>query len=154
MFVRGLLRTGKLKIHAVPRLIAQLRAVSSTPIAAGGIRITSPRRVGQAHGDIVSALVLGCWAAKEGEPSWIRAMNKMYASDAAIADAPVELSRAIFGDQMSLEVVGVVGRAVFKYGDPEPRWSIGVENNEPFKARIRGWWRSRYGAGPAVRQVS
>ena len=64
MFVRGLLRTGKLKIPAVPRLVAQLRAVTMTPIAGGAVRITSPRRMGQAHGDIVSALVLACWAAR------------------------------------------------------------------------------------------
>jgi hypothetical protein len=65
MFVRGLLRTSKLKIPAVPRLIAQLRAVTATPLPGGLTRITSPRRVGQAHGDIVSALVLACWSAKD-----------------------------------------------------------------------------------------
>jgi hypothetical protein len=67
MFVRGLLRAGKLKIPAVPRLIAQLRAVTSHPQPGGGTKITSPRRMGQAHGDVVSALVLACWHAKESE---------------------------------------------------------------------------------------
>ncbi len=70
MFVRGLLRTGKLKIPAVPRLTAQLRAVTSTPLPGGGTKISSPRRMGAGHGDIVSALVLACWQTHEGE-SWI-----------------------------------------------------------------------------------
>ena len=71
MFVRNLLRTGKLKIPNVPRLIAQLRAVTATPLPGGGTKITSPRRMGAGHGDIVSALVLACWAAKDdGLPQW------------------------------------------------------------------------------------
>ena len=75
MFLRALLRTGKLKIPAVPRLIAQLRAVTLVHQTGGGTKITSPRRMGQGHGDIVSALVLGCWAAREGGgalPVWAR----------------------------------------------------------------------------------
>ena len=69
MHVRSLLRTGNLKLPAVPRLLAQLRAVTSTPLPGGGTKITSPRRMGQAHGDIVSALVLACWQAREGDAS-------------------------------------------------------------------------------------
>jgi hypothetical protein len=83
MFVRGLLRTGKLKIPAVPRLIAQLRAVTSTALPGGGTKITSPRRMGQGHGDIVSSLVLGCWALREDAlPSWISAMTRWRAAGA------------------------------------------------------------------------
>lgn len=82
MHVRGLLRTGKLRLPPVPRLVAQLRAVTSTPMSGGGTKITSPRRMGQAHGDIVSALVLACWAARDGEglPAW--------ASTAFVENAP------------------------------------------------------------------
>jgi hypothetical protein len=75
MHVRSLLRTGKLRIPAVPRLIAQLRAVTSTPLPGGGVRITSPRRMGHGHGDIVSALVLACWAGRAAAVPWLSAMN-------------------------------------------------------------------------------
>ncbi len=64
MHVRTLLRTGKLTLPPAPRLVTQLRAVTVTPLPGGETRISSPRRVGQAHGDVVSALVLACWAAK------------------------------------------------------------------------------------------
>jgi hypothetical protein len=84
MFVRGLLRERKLRLPDVPRLVSQLCAVTSTPLAGGLVRISSPRRAGQGHGDIVSALVLACWAAREGssEPEWIRAMSALRAGGA------------------------------------------------------------------------
>ena len=46
-----------------PRLLAQLRAVTVRPLAGGLWRVSSPRRVGQAHGDLVAATVLGVHAA-------------------------------------------------------------------------------------------
>jgi len=67
LFLRGLLRAGKLRLPDSPRLLAQLRAVTSTPLPGGGTRISSPRRAGGGgHGDIVSAVVLAVWAAREG----------------------------------------------------------------------------------------
>src|SRR5579883_2032034 len=63
MHTRTLLRACKLQLPPSARLTAQLKAVTSTPLPGGGIRITSPRRAGQGHGDIVSALVLGAWHA-------------------------------------------------------------------------------------------
>jgi hypothetical protein len=72
MFVRSLLRTRKLRIPDAPRLIAQLRAVTSRPMPGGLTKISTPRRMGSSHGDIVSALVLACWHAREGGgmPIW------------------------------------------------------------------------------------
>ncbi len=64
MHVRGLLRGRQLRIPNAPRLIAQLRAVTATPLPGGKTRITSPRRAGSGHGDVVSALVLACWAVR------------------------------------------------------------------------------------------
>jgi hypothetical protein len=65
MFLRGLFRAGKMKIPAIPRLVAQLKAVTQTPVDRGRWKITSPRRAGQGHGDLVSALVAATWAARE-----------------------------------------------------------------------------------------
>jgi hypothetical protein len=64
MFIRAVMRSGKLRIPPMPRLVAQLKAVVSSPLPGGGTRISSPRRAGQGHGDIVSALVLGVWRAR------------------------------------------------------------------------------------------
>lgn len=44
-----------------PRLLAQLRSVTSRPGPAGGLIINSPRRAGS-HGDLVSACALAVWA--------------------------------------------------------------------------------------------
>lgn len=65
VFVRTMLGERRLAISSSPRLIAQLRAVRSKPIAGGGYQITSPRRAGGGHGDLASAFVLACWAARE-----------------------------------------------------------------------------------------
>jgi hypothetical protein len=50
------------------RLLAQLRAITSRPKTGGLYEIKSPRRIGQAHGDLVSALVLGAWQARRSSP--------------------------------------------------------------------------------------
>jgi hypothetical protein len=62
LHTRGLLRAGQLRLPNAPKLIAQLRAVTATPLPQKGTKITSPRRAGSGHGDIVSALTLSCWA--------------------------------------------------------------------------------------------
>lgn len=56
---RAVLHEGNLRLPNQPRLLAQLRGVLSRPTPGGGLTITSPRRAGSGHGDIVSALVLG-----------------------------------------------------------------------------------------------
>jgi hypothetical protein len=66
MLTRSLLNSGKLQLPPSPRLIGQLKAVTVKPMAGGIVKITSPRRAGQGHGDIVSALVLAVWAAQKG----------------------------------------------------------------------------------------
>jgi catechol 2,3-dioxygenase-like lactoylglutathione lyase family enzyme len=64
-FFATLLREGRFTMARHPRLEAQLRAVVSKPMQGGGYRITSPRRPGGGHGDIVSAVVLAVWAASQ-----------------------------------------------------------------------------------------
>ncbi len=61
--VRRLLREGRLKLPDHPRLLQQLRTIVAKPMPGGGWSISSPRRAGMGHGDIVSALVLAVWAA-------------------------------------------------------------------------------------------
>lgn len=59
---RTLMKEGKVRIPAGnKRLLAQLRQVTSKPTSGGGLTISSPRR-GGAHGDLVSAFLLGLWA--------------------------------------------------------------------------------------------
>jgi hypothetical protein len=55
------------------RLLAQLKAIIAKPTPAGGLSISSPRRVNGGHGDLVSALVL-CLAALPSSyaPKWMR----------------------------------------------------------------------------------
>jgi hypothetical protein len=76
MALRAIVRSGQLQIPRMPRLISQLKAVTVTPIDRGRSKISSPRRTGGGHGDLVSALVLAVWAAKKGataDCSWERA---------------------------------------------------------------------------------
>ena len=61
---RDALREGVLRLANNPRLRAQLRAVIAKPVAGGGLVISSPRRGG--HGDLVSAVVLAVYQAREG----------------------------------------------------------------------------------------
>ncbi len=63
-YVRDLLRSGGVIIPGGNRrLINQLRDVQCTPLAGGGMRIFSPRKMGQ-HGDVASAFVLAAWTAR------------------------------------------------------------------------------------------
>ncbi len=57
--LRTLIGEGRITLPPHPRLIQQLRSVTSKPAAGGGLIISSPRRAGS-HGDLVSALVLAC----------------------------------------------------------------------------------------------
>lgn len=65
MQARAVIHAGRLRIPPIPRLVAQLKAISSTPLPGGGTRISSPRRAGQGHGDICSALVLAMYECRD-----------------------------------------------------------------------------------------
>ena len=80
MLVRAILREGKLRIPLSPRLVAQMKAVSSKPMPGGWTKITSPRRAGGGHGDVVSALVLAVWAVRSGGGNMVAAMTALAAS--------------------------------------------------------------------------
>lgn len=54
---RALFLEGRVRLPNHPRLLTQLKAITSKPTPGGGLTISSPRR-GGAHGDLVSALVL------------------------------------------------------------------------------------------------
>jgi hypothetical protein len=157
---KKLLHEARVRLPNHARLIDQLRAIVSKPAPGGGMTIIAPRRTGLGHGDLVSGLVLALWAAKQGEaPGWVRAMRtiekrggRIFPTDSGTADE-IQETRDLFGETVSLEIAGVPGRAVFEYGDHQARFSIAVANDEAFKARIRSWWRSRYGDGPAFRKV-
>jgi hypothetical protein len=58
---RTLLHEGLLRLPNEPRLLGQLRDIVSKPTPDGGVSITSPRRAGMGHGDIVSSLVLALY---------------------------------------------------------------------------------------------
>lgn len=55
---RAVLHEGRCAIPNHPRLVSQLRAVVSKPTTGGGLSISSPRKPGGGHGDLVSAWVL------------------------------------------------------------------------------------------------
>lgn len=63
-FLAKLIREGRFTMPRHPRLIAQLRAVVSKPVAGGLYKVSMPRRSGSGHGDLVSALVLAVWDAR------------------------------------------------------------------------------------------
>jgi hypothetical protein len=60
MRFRRLLLDGQAKLPNHPRLIEQLKMVTSQPTAGGAISIKQPRMNGS-HGDLVSAYVLACY---------------------------------------------------------------------------------------------
>jgi hypothetical protein len=66
MAARAIMRSGQLRLPKIPRLLQQLKNVTQTPLDRGRYKISSPRRAGQGHGDLVSALVLALWQAKTG----------------------------------------------------------------------------------------
>lgn len=62
--LRTVIHEGRFTMPRIPRLIAQLKSITSTALPGGGVKITAPRRSGNGggHGDLVSALVGGAWA--------------------------------------------------------------------------------------------
>jgi hypothetical protein len=100
--LRNLFREGKINFppmqsphgtFAMKRLRQQLLSVVWKPLPGGGYKISSPRRIGEGgHGDIVSALVLACWAAKKSK------------KDAAV-ESPVPRTRP-GGDYASMDAGG------------------------------------------------
>lgn len=63
LLTKKLLHEGRLLLPDNKRLKAQLQSVVSRPLPGGGFSISSPRKKGGGHGDLVSALVLAVWAA-------------------------------------------------------------------------------------------
>lgn len=65
LHVRELLAERRLRIPLLGlKLKGQLKAIVSKPTPGGSMQISAPRRGGGGHSDLVSALVLACWAAK------------------------------------------------------------------------------------------
>lgn len=58
---RQLMRSGKLKIPKIPRLIQQLKEVQGRPLPGGKMQIIMPRWAKGAHGDLAAAYVLSVW---------------------------------------------------------------------------------------------
>jgi len=65
LHARSIVHAGRLRIPPMPRLVAQFKAITATPLPGGGTRISSPRRAGGAHGDLVSALVLALFECRD-----------------------------------------------------------------------------------------
>jgi hypothetical protein len=61
VYLRDLLREGLLVLPPDPRLVGQLKSVLSVPMPGGRIKPELPRRRGQGHADLVSALVNAVW---------------------------------------------------------------------------------------------
>ena len=59
--LRAAVHSGRFRIPRHARLVAQMKETMIMPLPGGGVRISSPRRAGQGHGDILSAVVLGVW---------------------------------------------------------------------------------------------
>lgn len=62
LLFRRLLHEGRLALPNHPRFLRQLRDIVSKPQPGGGLSVTSPRKTGGGHGDLVSAAVAAVWA--------------------------------------------------------------------------------------------
>jgi hypothetical protein len=77
---RQMMREDRLRIPNNPRLIKQLKDVKGRPVPGGRMQIVQPQWAKGAHGDLVSAFVLGVWMLAsdtvpkpkpaEGSPEW------------------------------------------------------------------------------------
>jgi hypothetical protein len=67
LHAKKLIHESRVRIPRHPRMLAQLRAVVSKPVPGGGVTISSPRRAGGGHGDLVSALTLALWTGRQAE---------------------------------------------------------------------------------------
>lgn len=61
MYVRALLREGKLILPPDQRLLGQLKSVQSQALPGGGLSVVLPRGQGAGHCDLVSALLAAVW---------------------------------------------------------------------------------------------
>lgn len=92
---RVVLHGGRLSIPNNDRLIKQWKEVTGKPTPGGGISISSPRKAGGGHGDLISAVVLAVWqqsgytvpatVADTDSPEW-KAKQAAKAKEKAIAD--------------------------------------------------------------------
>ena len=65
LYLRELIHSRRIRFPDHPRLVAQLKAVVSKPQPGGGLSISSPRSRTGGHGDLVSAVVLAAWEARQ-----------------------------------------------------------------------------------------
>jgi len=84
-YLRSLFADRRIRLPKHTRLIAQLCSIRSKPAPGGGLTIYAPRAKNLGHGDLVSALVLACWAGREGRGYFSRE-----AVDALFTDVPGE----------------------------------------------------------------
>ena len=149
MHVRALLRGGQLRIPKSAKLVSQLKAVTQTPLPQRGVKITSPRRAGSGHGDIVSALVLACWAVR---------LDAVAAAQRASADRRFASVAGLFGpcqltDQELLEerletsaaLADVRARTT---NNPWWRWNEGRLHNDMLRRGGSDVWNPNYPADP------
>lgn len=59
--LKSLLREGRVSMPDHPRMIKQLKSITSRPTSAGKLLIELPRNRGDGHSDLVSALVAAIW---------------------------------------------------------------------------------------------
>lgn len=72
--LRQAMREDRVRLPNNPRLLAQLRSITSRPLSGGGMRIDAPTH-GQAHADIASALVIAHAGASTGGARWSVALQ-------------------------------------------------------------------------------
>jgi hypothetical protein len=69
LHLRKMIHEHRVRLPSHPRLLAQLRSIIAKPMAQERWSYMIPRRRGQGHGDLVSALILALWAVRGGAQS-------------------------------------------------------------------------------------
>jgi hypothetical protein len=104
---RDLINDRRIVLPRHPRLISQLKAVTSRPMPGGGLKVSSPRRRGGGgHGDIASAFVLMAWAIN-GATAGTNAVNRQR-EHARQACLQVALVDTIHGSPEHLRLLGEI----------------------------------------------
>lgn len=95
--LREAFRDRRIGIPRHPRLLAQLRAVQAKPMPGGLWKISSPRRIGLAHGDLVSALVLAHHSNAGGRNPMLAALDRWSTRGAVSGTRSFNIGNAIPG---------------------------------------------------------
>lgn len=96
--LRESFRDRRIALPRHTRLLAQLRAITAKPMPGGLWRISSPRRIGLAHGDLAAALTLAHFAARGGSNAMIAALDRAQANGGVDAIARSLPHVSIFND--------------------------------------------------------